>query len=276
MQVEELLQKRKIPYIHSGKDLKIHCLNPEHDDSNPSLRVDKITGAMNCFSCGFGGSIFKFFEVKGNALLIKKEILKKKIAEKLRENIGLEVPVNAVPFAREWRNISGETFRKFEAFEHNDPEFIGRVVFPIRSLSGKIVGFNARHLTLNHTPRYIISPGGARLPLYPVVKPIEGRVILVEGIFDMLNLHDKGLTNAVCCFGTQKVTKEKLNLLKVQGVTGVDVFFDGDEGGEEATKKVKDLAEQVDLASKSVRLANTDPGELTALQVIKLKEKLYG
>ena len=35
-------------------------------------------------------------------------------------------------------------------------------------------------------------------------------MILVEGIFDVLNLHDKGLPNAVCCFGTRNISVEKL------------------------------------------------------------------
>ena len=45
------------------------------------------------------------------------------------------------------------------------------------------------------------------MPFCPAkVKPIQNRVILVEGIFDALNLWDKGLKNTVCCFGTQQVS----------------------------------------------------------------------
>ena len=34
-----------------GKDYVVSCLNPEHDDKNPSMRIDQITGIFNCFSC---------------------------------------------------------------------------------------------------------------------------------------------------------------------------------------------------------------------------------
>ena len=51
MIAEDLLKEKGIPYQLSGKDVKIICLNPEHDDTNPSLRVDRITGVMHCFSC---------------------------------------------------------------------------------------------------------------------------------------------------------------------------------------------------------------------------------
>ena len=53
MIAEELLQKKGIQYQISGKDAKIHCLSPDHDDTHPSMRVDRITGVFHCFSCGY-------------------------------------------------------------------------------------------------------------------------------------------------------------------------------------------------------------------------------
>ena len=105
------------------------------------------------------------------------------------------------------------------------------------------MGFNGRALGPAEN-KYLISPPRAKLPLFPS-KPavVEGKVLLVEGIFDMLNLYDKGLTNVVCGFGTKKITKEKLNLLKIQGVTGIDIFFDGDDAGQKAAKEVAGLIE---------------------------------
>jgi DNA primase len=92
----------------------------------------------------------------------------------------------------------------------------------------------------------------------------------------MLNLHDKGLTNAVCAFGTKTITKEKLTLLKVQGVTGIDLFFDNDKAGQDAAEIVKDLAESIGFVVTRISAKVADPGELTASQVIKLGETLYG
>ena len=279
MDVQQLLERKRIPFVPSGKDLKVCCLNPDHDDSDPSMRIDRFTGIFNCFACGFKGNIFTLFEEKANFLQQRRELFKRKIQQKLAENIGLELPVNRVPFERDWRGISGETYAKFEAFEHSDDDFISRVVFPIRSVSGKVLGFNGRALTPEKAPKYLITPASSKFPLFPAkVSPLQGRVILVEGIFDMLNLHDKGLTNVVCAFGTQKVTKDKLVLLKVQGATGIDVLFDNDEAGEEATKKIVDLIESLEMTARTVTLPSSvnDAGELTAQQVLKLKEALYG
>lgn len=274
--IEELLSSNGIEYRNSGKDYLIRCLSPEHEDKNPSLRVDKTTGIFNCLSCGFSGNIFNHFGEKPNWLQIRRNKLKKIIDEKLADTSGHEIPANAIPFDQEWRGISAESFRKFEAFQHSNTEFIGRVVFPIRGISGKIVAFCGRHQG-QATPKYLFHPAGAKLPLFPVVKPIHGRIILVEGIMDMINLHDKGLTNAVCAFGVNKVTEEKVNILKIQGVSGIDVFFDADDAGQNAAKKLLKELDKFEIDSYNITIPNVkDPGELTALQVIKLKEQLYG
>ena len=51
MEAVKFLEEKGIDYTLSGKDAVIQCLNPEHDDNNPSMRVDKLTGMFHCFSC---------------------------------------------------------------------------------------------------------------------------------------------------------------------------------------------------------------------------------
>lgn len=277
MIVEDLLKAKGLDYTSRGRDFVIRCLNPEHEDKNPSLRIDKILGVFNCLSCGYKGNLFTYYGEKPNGLQIRRERLKSIIQDKIQTSVGFDIPKNAVVFNRDWRGISGITFSSFKAFQHNDPEFIGRVVFPIYSTSDKLVGFVGRH-TADGTPRYLNHPPNCKLPLYPAnAVPIKGSVLLVEGLLDMVNLHDKGLTNAICCFGVNKVTAEKLNLLKIRGVTNLDIFFDADTAGEEGAKKLKELAERSEFSTRIVTYKNCkDPGELTAPQVIKLKEFLYG
>ena len=126
--------------------------------------------------------------------------------------------------------------------------------------------------------KYYIYPNGAEMPFCPAkIKPIQNRVILVEGIFDALNLWDKGLKNTVCTFGTQQVNWVKLSLLKLQGVQGIDIMFDGDEAGIRAAEQAKDLAEKLELSARVVKLRdNVDPGNLTSPEIERLKQKLYG
>ena len=274
MTVEELLASRDVYFIPKGADCLVSCINPEHNDRNPSMRIDRITGIFQCFSCGYKGNIFTHFGEKANHLQVRRELLKKTIREKRSESIGLSFPRNAVPYLGNWRDIKPETYKKFEAFQHHDPDYVGRVVFPVRDISGRIVAFNGRHTT-GGTPKYMISPTGAKMPLFPIVEPIQGTVILVEGIFDMVNLHDKGLENAVCTFGTKNINEEKLRMLSIQGVDRVDIFFDGDDAGQDASKVVQEMCGRVGLTHRNIHFKNTDPGALPSGSVQKLKSKLY-
>jgi DNA primase len=276
MNVEELLQSKDIRYIPKGGDFLIKCLNPEHPDRNPSMRIDQITGIFNCFSCEYKGNVFTHFGEKANQLQLRRELLKKKINEKRAESIGLSFPENAVPYKGTWREISSETYKRFEAFESSNKDYLNRIVFPIRNTTGKICAFVGRHTAMG-VPKYLNAPAGAKMPLFPLVKPLRGSIMLVEGIYDMLNLHDKGLTNVVCCFGVKNVNEDKLSILSMLGADNIDIFFDNDEAGQGGADKIKVMCDTLNLTSRVVRFGNkhTDAGVLTIPQVRKLKSTLY-
>lgn len=276
MNVEDLLKQKDISYIPKGKDYVVSCLNPEHPDRNPSMRIDQVTGIFNCFSCEYKGNLFTHFGEKVNKMEQQRQLLKKKIDEVRAESTGLQMPEKASPYIGNWRNIKSETYREFEAFIHSSKEFVGRICFPIRDRSGRIVSFQSR-TTGDQQPKYLNTPPGAKMPLFPVVQPIQGRILLVEGIFDVMNLHDKGLKNAVCCFGVKNVTEEKLQVLSVSGVEGIDIFLDNDEAGQVQAAKVKELCEAVGLDTRNIAFGDKsmDAGALVEPQVNKLKSKLY-
>jgi len=279
MTVEELLQERKVNYKLSPADCIVSCLNPEHDDNNPSMRIDRITGVYNCFSCGFRGNIFNYYNAPSNPLDIRRQKVRQKIEEKRASSVGLKMPKNFMPYVGNWREITPETYKKFNAFLHPDKPFTNRISFPIKDLTGRIVAFNCRTQSPTEVPKYLIHPPKAVLPLFPAqVRPIKGRVILVEGIFDAINLHDKGLKNAVCCFGTRNIDVEKLKLLKMQGVSAVDILFDPDEAGQEAAVRVQELCDIAEILHKNIKIpvALGDAGALNKEKVKQLKEQLYG
>ena len=276
MNVEELLNSKSIPYIPKGGDFVVSCLNPEHPDRNPSMRIDQITGIFNCFSCQYKGNLFTHFGERPNQMELRRQMIKKKINEKRAESIGLMFPEGALPYVGNWRDIRPETYKNFEAFMHSGKEFINRIVFPVRDRTGNIRAFVGRHTAMG-TPKYLNSPPGAKMPLFPTVRPINSSIILVEGIFDMLNLHDKGLTNAVCCFGVKNVDEDKLSILAMQGVDNIDIFLDNDEAGQGAAERIKGMCEKAGLTTRNIAFGDKhqDAGALTAQQVTKLKSKLY-
>ena len=274
----DLLSEKGIKFSVKGQDAIIACLNPEHDDNNPSLRVDRVTGIMHCFSCGFKGNLFTYFGAPDSPLEVRIHRIKEKIAKTKSQTVGIQLPEDRIEWkGGPFRNISEETLKIWQAFTWNVPKFEGRIIFPIRDITGKTVALLGRKIS-GMTDKYYIYPQGVEMPFCPAkVKPINNRVILVEGIFDALNLWDHGLKNTVCCFGTQQMNWVKLSLLKLQGVQGIDIMFDGDDAGVKAGQEIKGLAEKMELSVQIVSLKDgQDPGNMNADTITKLKKRLYG
>lgn len=276
--VLELIQKNGLEYKISGRDYLIHCLNPEHPDTNPSFRVDRVSGVAHCFSCGFKTNIFKYYGVFSNPIPIKIAKLKEKLEDLKIMTTGLELPVGATAFTKSFRGISPQTLKRFEAFYTNQVEKLtDRIVFPIKDITGKIQVYVARHMLSNGNPRYVNYPSKVQIPVFPPQVPSgHHSLVLVEGIFDMLNLYDKGLQNVVCTFGTntlQNDTKLKLLPFKAQGITHIYILFDGDEAGEKAAQVMKPLIEACEFIVEIIKLPDgTDPGELDQENVDSIKE----
>lgn len=237
------------------------------------MRIDRILGVFHCFSCGYKGSLLQHYKIDYSASSMKREQLLKKISDLRTRGIGLEMPQDYIPYAGNYRGISPSTYSQFNAFKHHAKQFNGRINFPITDVTGRIIGFQGRDELGVLDQKYQFHPSGIRVPLFPSnAVPINGRVLLVEGLFDMLNLWDKGLTNAICCFGTKGFTEEKFNFLKISGVIGLDIFFDPDEAGRQGVQKIKDI-----VGTFPVREINfkSDPGELQQKTVDSLRKKLY-
>ena len=72
MNVQELLESKQIPFIPKGKDFVVRCLSPEHDDRNPSMRIDQIDGRFNCFACDLRAIFVHFGEAQRGCNFVAK------------------------------------------------------------------------------------------------------------------------------------------------------------------------------------------------------------
>ena len=276
MTVEEVLEKQNIRFKHSGRDLLIPCLNPEHPDTNPSMRVDRTTGIYHCFSCGFKGNLFTKYNINISKLQKVRDRLKTKIDEKRAEAVGIQIPEKAEFFTGEYRGISSRTYEHFKAFSYEEEGLANRIIFPIYDITNKISCFVGRTVNDFEKPKYKVYPARAQPPFYPMsAKAYQGSIILVEGIFDMLNLWDKGIKNVMCVFGTQAYTEDKLRLLQMLGINTVHVFFDGDEPGQTAAYKLMELCDSMGFSTDNIVFDGLDPGSLSAKQVERLKNQKW-
>ncbi|MFJ4252389.1 DNA primase [Microbacterium sp. NPDC090003] len=128
--------------------------------------------------------------------------------------------------------------------------FRGRLVWPIRDVSGQTIGFGARKLfDDDQGPKYLNTP---ETPIYKKAQVLYGldlakrdisrgdprRVVVVEGYTDVMACHLAGLTTAVATCGTAFGAEHIKVLRRVMGddnASGEVVFtFDGDEAGQKA------------------------------------------
>lgn len=277
--VADLLTKKGVSYDYGAKDYVVRCLNPDHNDSSPSMRIDKVTGIFNCFSCGFKGNLFKHYGVVTNFASIKTAKLREKISDLMRDANGVEFPQERIPYPKTYRNISKATLSKFEAFytDTGDVKLHDRIFFPIKDIRNNTCAYIGRHTLSQGNPRYLIYPAGAKMPIFPQVMPSGSRsVVLVEGIFDALNLYDKGLENVSCVFGTNTLQSDigmKLLPFKVQGISNIFLLFDGDEAGQVAMTKLKPMIEELGFTVEIIVLPDSqDPGDLPSEDVTSIRE----
>lgn len=125
----------------------------------------------------------------------------------------------------------------------------GRVIFPIHSITGRVIGFGGRTLKADkNIPKYINSPEseiynksqalfGLFFARNSIVK--ENNCFLVEGYTDVISLHQAGIENVVSSSGTS-LTTGQINLIK-RYTNQVTVLFDGDAAGIKASFRGIDM-----------------------------------
>jgi DNA primase len=125
--------------------------------------------------------------------------------------------------------------------------FIERIIFPIHSPNGAIVGFGGRTIT-GHQAKYINSPQTALfnksrlLYAYDLAKQAiykQREIIITEGYLDVVMLHQAGFNQAVATLGTA-LTPEHLPLLR-KGEPRIIMAYDGDSAGRAAALKASRL-----------------------------------
>ena len=140
--------------------------------------------------------------------------------------------------------------------------FSGRVMFPIHSLSGQILGFGGRILRTDaKTAKYLNSPESEIYHKSKIVYGIyharkaisqDDRCFLVEGYTDVLSLHEAGIENVVASSGTS-LTQEQIRLIK-RFTPNITILYDGDAAGIKASIRGIDLVLEEGMNVKIVLL----------------------
>ena len=148
--------------------------------------------------------------------------------------------------------------------------FHDRVMFPIHSVSGRVIAFGGRTLKSDKTiPKYVNSK---ETEIYVKSRSLYGiyfakneisrqdKCILVEGYLDVLSMHQLGITNVVASSGTS-LTVEQIRLIR-KFSNNVTIIYDGDGAGIKAALRGIDLVLKEGMNVKVVLLPDgQDPDD---------------
>jgi len=250
----------------------------EETEASPEIKLQQLTSeslyAINNFAQKFfSEQLFNTDEGKMIALSYLKErgfrddILHKfQIGYNPDHRDGLTKALLENQFNRELLPKSG-----LSAVRNNDElvdNYRNRIIFPIHSNTGKIIGFGARVIgKSDRGPKYINTPENeiyvkSRIlyGLYQARMAIDKakECLLVEGYTDVVSLHQAGIENVVASGGTS-LTTDQIRLIK-KYTDNLTIIYDGDSAGVKAALRGLDMALEEGLNVRLVLIPdNEDP-----------------
>lgn len=159
--------------------------------------------------------------------------------------------------------------RVYDYFRH-------RLMIPIRDERGRVIGFGARALDSDDTPKYLNSP---QTPLFDKSRTLFGldaakrairdseTAVIVEGYMDAIQAHQAGFHNVVAQMGTA-LTEAQLKLIAPRWASRVILALDSDAAGQSATMRSLEVARAALQADYTGRLKV----ELRVLQLPDTKD----
>ena len=165
--------------------------------------------------------------------------------------------------SHEIMTLAGMTIKDEKKKDNFYDRFRNRIIFPIRDIRNRVVGFGGRVINSNDQPKYLNSPEtpvfhkGSLLYNFSKIRPNlknNDNLIVVEGYMDVVSLASKGFQNAVAPLGTA-ITETQLNILWKDSDSPI-ICFDGDKAGKQASFRATEIALKLLKPNKTLRFIN--------------------
>lgn len=239
-----------------GDEIKTKCLNPEHNDSNPSYFINTKTGVSYCFSCGYAPHPAKIIgqseeateellrQAKFNYLL--KELTSNEDAE--TEQKVFYLPPKAYDINKPWRGISLELLQELGVYYCDSGRFSGRLIFPIYN-NGVLQGYDARIVNSNKVREDVkgvkwLRPSGMKVQSIVYMQELLEtkfrdlhHVVLTEGLLDAVSYVEMGVP-AIPMFGLSDPDAIRISTMIRMGVSTVTLGVDNDQKALEALPRL--------------------------------------
>ena len=246
---------------------------PQKREFSPQLRKleEKLFKINENTLAFFKKNLFTTKEGEKALNYLKKRDISEEVIQKLKIGYALNSWDFLLSFFKE-KKVPPKLLEKAGLVIYNQKKdsyydrFRGRIIFPIFSLTGKVVAFGGRTI-FNAEPKYLNSPD---TPVYSKGKILyglhfckesireKGEVIIVEGYTDFVSLYQAGITNIAASLGTSLTSDQVIQTLRF--APNIIVNYDGDSAGKVATSRAISLCFEKGREPKVLILpGNLDP-----------------
>ena len=281
-----------VPLKRMGREFVTQC--PWHDDRKPSLSISPQKNFAYCHVCQHGVDPLGWLQDRGLTFQEAIENIARKHNievqfenEEDNEKLKAERAERAQLYTKRekqealfsealFSNVEARVYLKDRGISKATTVAWGlgfagdRLMVPLRDVQGRTVAFTGRALA-GQMPKYKNSPSDL---LYDKSRLVFGldqaaesirksrEVVITEGQFDVIKLHQEGIKNVVACSGTA-LTQDQINdLVRRCGAKTVTLCFDGDAAGEKAAYKALEKLQQLVLSETiTLRILSMPEGE---------------
>ena len=250
------LKELNYTYEVVGQDIKTKCLNPAHNDNNPSFYININDGRNHCFSCNYAVHPSKLFNLDDeNVAELLRDAKYKTLLESFKVNKEEDVKEFVLPpikykIDRSWRGVSLSLLERLGAYYCDRGRYAGRLVFPIYGDNEELQGVDARIVNESIVPDNVKHAKWLRSKdmdaqgiVYPlgILKAFSAEkrkhIIITEGLMDAISYIEIGVP-AIPTFGMGAPSSKRIETLLALGVETITIGYDNDEKGIEGSLRV--------------------------------------
>jgi DNA primase len=257
VKLEFVLRHYHVKLRRSGRDQYRGCCPIHRGDGRDAFHVNLAQNIFHCFACGIGGTVLDFvaamercsvFEAAqklqamtcSSVPMISTPNEKKLVTERRRVSSPLNFKLTGIdcrhPYLAE-RGITEQTAREFGVGFYSGPGLMHRrLVIPIHNAEGQRLAYCGRSVDQTQ-PRYRVPSGFVKseilFNMHRAGAASESSVVVVEGFFDCMKVHQAGIRSVVALMGS--VLYEPQRRVLLERFNRVILLLDGDPTGRRAS-----------------------------------------
>lgn len=260
VKLESVLRHYHVELRRSGKDQYRGCCPIHHGEGREAFHVNLARNVFHCFACDAGGTVLDFVAaMEGCSLVEAARRLqamtcsshpwkstpngKELVTKRRRVSSPLNFTLTGIDCSHPYlarRGITEKTAVEFGVGFYVGPGLMhGRLVIPIHNADGELIAYCGRSVDQTQ-PRYRLPSAFAKsevlFNMHRAAAGVENFVVVVEGFFDCMKVHQAGVRSVVGLMGSALYEPQRHVLLERFGQ--VILLLDGDATGRKASTAI--------------------------------------